>query len=89
MTDAWISQMNMLLHSLEEIDEARIRIREVESRILDFTKGKEASLEKEGIKESSDISLIDEVLRFIEDVELSVNRLDIRLSAIERLVKKE
>lgn len=76
--------MQAMMESLEGMKDIRIRIRSVEKKLLKIAKKNEENLESD----EDTIELmkqIDEVYQLIEYVEIKVNQLDMRLSAIERL----
>ena len=89
MAEKWKHQMKSLLESMEQLDDIRLRIKAEESNILAFVK--ETKEEREGEEsrgEATLIRLLEETQLLIEEVEIKTNQLDMRLSAIERLVRE-
>ncbi len=76
--------MQAMMDPLEGMNDIRTRIRSVEQKLLDIAKKNKENQESD----EDNIELmkqIDEVYQLIEHVEIKVNQLDMRLSAIERL----
>ncbi len=85
MAEEWKNKMTLLIESLEELDDIRIRIKDAESSILKLTKRVEDD-ESEN-QEAALVRQLEEVQLSIEEVELKTNQLDMKLSAIERLMQ--
>lgn len=76
--------MQSMMNSLEGLKDIRLRIKTVEQKLLDVAKKTEEA--KESDEDNIElVQLLDEVYHLIENVEIKVNQLDMRLSAIERL----
>ena len=89
MAEKWKHQMKSLLESMEQLDDIRLRIKEEESNILAFVKETKDAQEGEDDRgEAALIRLLEETQLLIEEVEIKTNQLDMRLSAIERLVRE-
>ncbi len=87
VAEKWKRQMKLLLVSMEQLDDIRLRIKAVESNILAFAKKTEESPNGDDDRgETALVRLLEETQLLIEDVEIKINQLDMRLSAIERLV---
>ncbi|MDF1537524.1 MAG: hypothetical protein P1Q69_01295 [Candidatus Thorarchaeota archaeon] len=84
MPQEWKSAMQSMINSLEGMNDIRIRIRTVEQKLLSIAKKSEEDKESDEDNAES-VKLLDEVYHLIESVEIKVNQLDMRLSAIERL----
>ncbi len=76
--------MQSMMNSLEGMNDIQVRIRAVEQKVLHIAKKSEEARESDKANIEL-VKLLDEVYHFIESVELKVNQLDMRLSAIERL----
>ncbi|MHA1908075.1 MAG: hypothetical protein ACW98Y_12320 [Candidatus Thorarchaeota archaeon] len=89
MAEKWKEQMEPLLESLNHLDDIRIRIKDAERAILILTKKTEETNENEEQNdEMAHVRLLEEVQTLIENVELKTNQLDMKLSAIERLLRE-
>ena len=76
--------MESLIESLEGMKDIGMRIRAVERTILEISSADDKSEKRENANTNL-IRMIDDVHSVIEDVEMKINQLDIRLSAIERM----
>jgi hypothetical protein len=89
LAEKWKEQMEPLLESLNHLDDIRIRIKDAERAILILTKKTEETNENEEQNdEMAHVRLLEEVQTLIENVELKTNQLDMKLSAIERLLRE-
>ncbi|MHA2424474.1 MAG: hypothetical protein ACXAEF_06780 [Candidatus Thorarchaeota archaeon] len=85
----WKNQMTPLLESLEQLDDIRARIKNVESRLLELTKRTDDHQnEPTDNSEAGLVRMIEEVQTIIEEVEMKTNQLDMKLSVIERLAQE-
>ena len=79
-----IAMIQAAIESLEGIKDIHSRVRDAEQKLLFLAKkGDENSESEQGNRELS--KLLDEINQAIEDVEIKINQLDMRLSSIGRL----
>lgn len=76
--------MESMIESLEDIKDIHARIRDVEHKLLEI-KSARADTEESNDGEMNLLHSIDEFNELIENVEIKMNQLDMRLSAIEGL----
>ncbi len=84
MFDEWKSRMESMIESLEDIKDIHARIRDVEYKLLEIKRAR-VDADESNDDEMNLMHSLDEFNELIEYVELKMNQLDMRLSAIEGL----